>query len=198
MQTLSHKIIYNLYKSCSALHKRTGKIGFTFFWLICEFLQILQVTGKTQRKGRILLHTGPYKLLTLHNHSLELAILTDRSSAAKGRSPPAMWARSGPTNGTPVQLGSPSVGLWVWMRRGAVRRGGSARTDGGGRWKLISGEPTGGTGQHAKLEALGGPIEEVWRDGRLREQPVHGAHREGQRRRRWLRWTKLRHGEGLR
>jgi hypothetical protein len=44
MQKLAHKGMVIPYKSCSVLPKETNKIGFTIFWVFCEFLHILQVT----------------------------------------------------------------------------------------------------------------------------------------------------------
>jgi hypothetical protein len=71
--------------------------------------------------------------------------------------------------------------VWWWLESGSEwrRRGGTAVLLGGGRWKFFSGETTGGTGQQATVEALGGPREKVWSDGRLREWSEHGAHRGG-------------------
>jgi hypothetical protein len=70
MQNPSHKSIYSIYKSSSTLHKKTGKIRFTFLWFFCEFIRNLQVIGKSQVKERIFLHSGPWKQITLHNHAL--------------------------------------------------------------------------------------------------------------------------------
>jgi hypothetical protein len=109
MQNSSHKSIYNLYKSCSTLHKESGKIGFTLFLFFLEFLCNLQVSGTTQRKRRILLHAGPWKDLKLHSYALGTKTFTEQPPAAEGNSPPAMWSWVWPTNGTTTQLGSPAL-----------------------------------------------------------------------------------------
>jgi hypothetical protein len=70
MQNLSHKSIYNLYKSCSTLHKETGKIGFTILWFVCEFLCNLQDSDTTQKNWRIFLQIEPWKRLNPHKNAL--------------------------------------------------------------------------------------------------------------------------------
>jgi hypothetical protein len=123
--------------SCKIHHTKVyiafTKVVVLFTWKLAKLVShfsvfpwiYMQFTSSDQNtlKRTIYLHPGPQKPLDLHNHALGPESFTDRSPSAEGSSPSVMWARGWLTNGKPEQLGSPSVDLWVWMRRGAVQRG---------------------------------------------------------------------------
>jgi hypothetical protein len=69
MQKLSHKSIYNLYKSFSSLHKETNKFGFIFFWFFFNFYGIYKSLDKTTKKDRIYLQESPQEV-SLHRNAL--------------------------------------------------------------------------------------------------------------------------------
>jgi hypothetical protein len=50
MQNLSHKSIYNLYKSCSTLLQETKKIGFTFYDFSVNFYAFYKIQAPHKRK----------------------------------------------------------------------------------------------------------------------------------------------------
>jgi hypothetical protein len=70
MQKLSHKSCVMVYKSCKVLHKETNKIGFTLFWVIFEFLWILQVTSQNTLKGKNLFTHRSLETFGLHKNTL--------------------------------------------------------------------------------------------------------------------------------
>jgi hypothetical protein len=62
MHYLSHKSIYNIYKSCSALHKETDKIGFTFFCFFFNFYGIYKITGQAHKRIESIFTQVPRKI----------------------------------------------------------------------------------------------------------------------------------------
>jgi hypothetical protein len=70
MQNTSHKSIYSLYKSCSALLQETNKISFTILRFFLEFICILQVAGTSPKKGKNLFAQGPLETFGLHKTAL--------------------------------------------------------------------------------------------------------------------------------
>jgi hypothetical protein len=75
MQNLTNKSMYHLYRSCSAPHKETNKIGFTnfmiFLWISRGFTRYRQNT----KGGRIYFQGRPWNDLNLHRNVLRHKIL---------------------------------------------------------------------------------------------------------------------------
>jgi hypothetical protein len=103
------------WESCSFGCIEHNKIEFAIFGFFYYFILNLQVTGKSQVKGRIFLHSGPCKQLTLHNHALRSKTLTDIPLAAEGGSPAVTWDRGWQTNDPDARFHSPRV---CWPRIG--------------------------------------------------------------------------------
>jgi hypothetical protein len=59
-------------ESCSSSYTGQNKIGFAIFGFFCDFIWILQIAGKTQRKGMNLFAQGPWKDLGAHSYALGL------------------------------------------------------------------------------------------------------------------------------
>jgi hypothetical protein len=151
MQKPSHKSIYNLYKSCSTLHKETGKIGFTFLWFFCEFLWNLQVLAKTTKKEQSIYTPvlGNFSGIThipllLTTGSLQEWNQAQGSPAAQGSSQPARDGRSWSTSGPGKRAGSPQVYWWQIWDRGHLWRAPTAAQRRRVRGCLKSGRQEGG------------------------------------------------------
>jgi hypothetical protein len=57
-------------KSCSTFHQESNKIGFTFFWILYDFLWILQESAKHMYYLRFTFATRPLTILIPHDGTL--------------------------------------------------------------------------------------------------------------------------------
>jgi hypothetical protein len=124
MQTLSHESIYNLYKSCCALHKEAEKIGLKFSM---NFYGFYKLQEKHKRKEESYCIRAPETFQNFTVMPSGTKSLTNKSSAAEASSPPVMWDQSWQTNEPGLRLGSPSTYWWWWLGRRRRRRAKAVR-----------------------------------------------------------------------
>jgi hypothetical protein len=119
-------------KSCSARHHESNKIGFAFFWIFYDFLEILQVSANSVYYWRIILRLGPWKELDSHRYAPSSRIKPWKGLGLRNWVPGSSGRRSSGqrrrTGGAPGR-GKCQGGLRAHLGRvGARRLGGKSPT----------------------------------------------------------------------
>jgi hypothetical protein len=125
-------------KSCSTLHHEFNKNGFAFFWIVYNFLGILQVVANSVYYWRIILRLSPWKELDSHRYAPGSRIKPSKDLGPRNWVPRSSGQRgSGQrrrTDGAPGRgkgRGRPQAHLG---RVGARRLGGEGTDGGVQRW----------------------------------------------------------------
>jgi hypothetical protein len=88
-----------LYKSCSAFHKESNKIGFAFYYFFMIFYAFYKNQQNCKHYLRINFRTGPWEVFQIHKYTLSLQIGPWKEVAprnwALGHRPPALRPNSG-------------------------------------------------------------------------------------------------------
>jgi hypothetical protein len=114
-------------KSCSIFHNKSNKIGFAFFWILYNFLCILQIPAKGIHYWRYNFATRPLERF----RTVQLGPSTHGTAGSPEIRRLRRCCRLG--NGSGSHACSPRVGWRSWLGRRSCRRGVSAVAGGGCR-----------------------------------------------------------------